>query len=289
VTLADGTQREAKVLSRHEPLGVALLKIDAKGLKYCDTARTAGQPELGTRVGLLGYMGGGLTPYTLNLGIVSSASRDRALRFQTDALLNYGNSGGPVISPQGRLLGIGLAPITPHTIIGRVLDPKGLEEWTTAPNSGVSMICRMDRLLPTLDEMKAAKSTTSIRGAMLGVLIDPVNALSDRVLIGSVLPDSPAFKAGLRRGDQIVKLNGEPLTAWKDLTDGVSQRHPGDKIELEIHRKNIERHLLINGHNVGSEADLRALFERLKPGEEFHGKLVQSDTKVVTVTLGEIR
>ena len=56
---------------------------------------------------------------------------------------------------------------------------------------------------------------------------------------------------------------------------------------MEIYRKNIERHLVIKGQNVDNEADLRALVQKLKPGEEFRGTLVQSDTKVVTVTLGE--
>jgi S1-C subfamily serine protease len=289
VTLPDGSQREAKLLARHEPLGVALLKIDAKGLKFCDLAKQTAQPELGTRVGLLGYMGGKLTRHTLDPGIVSSPSRDRGMRFQIDALLNYGNSGGPVISAQGRLLGIGLAPIVPHTVIGRVFDSKELEEWITAPNSGVSMVCRMDRLLPVVGELKAGKSTTTMRGALLGVMLDPRRALSDQVVIGEVLPGSPADKAGLKAGDRIVKLNHEPLGDWKDLTDHVSQHQPGDKIELEIYRKNIDRHLFIKGQNVANEADLRALVQKLKPGEEFRGTLVQSDTKVVTVTLGEVK
>ena len=256
VTLPDGSQREAKLLARHEPLGVALLKIDAKGLKYCDLEKKVAQPELGTEVGLVGYMGGKLTQYTLDLGIVSSPSRDRAMRFQIDALLNYGNSGGPVISPQGRLLGIGLAPIVPYTIIGRVFDSKELEGWTAAPNSGVSMICRMDRLLPVMGELKAGKSITTLRGALLGVMIDPRRALSDQVVIGRVLPDSPAEKAGLKPGDRIVKLSGEPLASWKDLTDHISQHRSGDKIALEIYRKNIERHVVVNGQRVNNEGDL---------------------------------
>jgi len=288
VTLPDGSRREAKLLARNEPLGVALLKIDAAGLKYCDLAKKVAPPELGTRVGLVGYMGGKLTPFTLNPGIVSSSSRDRAMRFQIDALLNYGNSGGPVISAQGRLLGIGLAPIVPHTIIGRVLDAKELDEWITAPNSGVSIVCRMDRLLPVLGELKAGKSTTTLRGALLGVMIDPRRALSDEVVIGRVLPDSPAQKAGLRAGDRIVKLDGGPLASWKDLTDGISQHRPGDKVALEVYRKNIERHVVINGKRIDNAADLWALVQKLKPDEKFSGTLVQSDAKVVTVTLGEL-
>jgi S1-C subfamily serine protease len=186
------------------------------------------------------------------------------------------------------LLGIGLAPIVPHTIIGRVFDSKELEEWTAAPNSGVSMICRMDRLLPVLEELKAGKSITTLRGALLGVMVDPRRALSDNVVIGRVLPNSPAQKAGLKPGDRILKLNGAPLTSWKELTDHISQHQRGDKIALEICRKNIERHVVVNGQNVNNEADLWALVQKLKPGDKFGGTLVESDTKVVTVTLEEL-
>ena len=187
------------------------MKIDAQGLKYCDLEKAAAEPELGRRAGLVGYMGGKLTRHTLDLGIVSSTSRDRGTRFQIDALLNYGNSGGPVITSQGRLLGIGLAPISPQTILGRLLDRKELSQWTMAPNSGVSMVCRMDRLLPALRELKAGKSTATRSGAFLGVSIDPKHALSDEVVIGAVLPDSAANKAGLKAGDRILKIDGQSI------------------------------------------------------------------------------
>jgi S1-C subfamily serine protease len=56
---------------------------------------------------------------------------------------------------------------------------------------------------------------------------------------------------------------------------------------LEVRRKDIVRHLLINGQKVENEADLQTLIQKLKPGEKFEGVLVQSDTKVVSVVLGE--
>ncbi len=92
---------------------------------------------------------------------------------------------------------------------------------------------------------------------MLGVMLDPRRALSDQVVIGEVLPDSPAQKAGLKAGDRIVTLDGAPLGDWKDLTDRVGQHQPGDKIKLEVYRKDIQRYLVIKGQNVESEADLR--------------------------------
>ena len=69
---------------------------------------------------------------------------------------------------------------------------------------------------------------------MIGVMPDPSHALSDQVVLGEVLPGSPAEKAGLKAGDRIVKLDGEPLGDWKDLTDRVGKHQPGDKVALEI-------------------------------------------------------
>ena len=274
------------MLARHEPAGVALLKIEAKGLKYCDPA-TSAQPELGAQVGLIGYVGGKLVRYTLNTGIVSSTSRSRGMWFQTDALLNYANSGGPVISDQGRLLGIALAPIQPHTVIGRVFTHGELTAWTVAPNSGVSMVCRIDRLLPSLADLKAGKNITRMPGGFLGVALDPREAFSERVVLGGVQPGSAAEAAGLKTGDRVSKVDGLPVASWKEFSEQISRRQPGTKVQLVVHRKNIVRHLVIAGRKVENEAELKALMEKLKPGEKFEGVLVQSNVRTVTVTLGE--
>ena len=147
----------------------------------------------------------------------------------------------------------------PYTIIGRVLGAKELEDWSAAPNSGVSMICRIDRLLPAMAELKAGKSTATLRGAMLGIMPDPSQALSDRVVIGEVLRHSPAEKAGLKAGDHIVTLDGEPLDDWKGL------RCP-------------HRPAPTGRHDQGGNRPQRR-----------RGRRVTSDTKVVTVTLGEMQ
>ena len=289
VTLPDGTQHVAKLLAHHEPLGVALLKIDAKDLKYCNLEKATGAPELGTPLGLVGFVGGALTRYTLNTGIVSAAERAQGMRFQTDALLNYGNSGGPVISARGQLLGIALAPIKPQTVLGRVFSHADLTKWATAPNSGVSMICRADQLLPALADLKAGKSLTSLPGQHLGIAFDPRQALGEQLIIARVMPDSPAQKAGVKAGDHIAKVDGKPLTSWKEFTERVKNVAPGGKVELELHRKDIVNHLMINGQKVENEADLHALLQKLKPGEKFEGSAFRADIKTVTLTVGEVK
>ena len=105
------------------------------------------------------------------------------------------------------------------------------------------------------------------------------------MIVGAILPGTPAEKAGLRPGDCVLAVDDRPLDSWKQLSDLVAQHQPGDKITLKVQRKNIERHLVIKGQKVENLADLQKLFDGLKADEKFEGTMVQSDTKAVEVIL----
>lgn len=282
--LPDGSRHEAKLLARHQPLGVAVLKIEAKTPKFLDPQKKV-EPRLGMRAGVLGFMGGATPSYTFNPGIVSAADRNRGAQLQIDAAVNYGNSGGPVISESGQWLGIAGAPIVPRTVMGRLVSATELQTWQAAPNSGLALAGRADKLAAALDGLKSGKSVQRLSGALLGAAVDPRHALDDAVVIGAILPGSPAEKVGLRAGDRILAINNHSIDSWKQLSDLVAQRQPGDKIELKVHRKNIVRHLMIKGQKVENLADLQKLLDGLKPDEKFEGAMVQSDTKMVEVIL----
>jgi S1-C subfamily serine protease len=282
--LPDGSRHEAKLLAKHQPLGVALLKIDAKTPKFLDPQKWT-EPRLGMRVGVLGYMGGATPAYTFNPGIVSATERNHGTRLQIDAAVNYGNSGGPVISASGQWLGIACAPISPRTVMGRLLTAAELHTWLAAPNSGLAMAGRGDKFAAALEGLKSGKGVQRLPGALLGAMVDPRRVLGEEVFIGGVVPGSPAEKVGLRPGDQILAVDDRPLDSWKQLSDLVAHRQPGDKIALKVHRKNIVRHLVIKGQNVENMADLEKLFDGLKPDEKFEGAMIQSDTKTVEVIL----
>jgi S1-C subfamily serine protease len=287
VMLPDGSQHEAKVLARHLPMGVALLKIEKANLPFLDIAKQGSPPQLGIPVGLMGSVPGGHTQYTLNSGIVSAAVRNRGFQFQTDALLNYGNSGGPVIDETGRFIGLATSPIEPRTALGRVFNAQELNFFSIAPNSGVSMVARADRLVDALEKLKRGESTLVIPGPYLGVGPDPNRVLGKDVLIGSIAPGAPAAQAGLQVGDQLLTLNGEELATWKDLIEHLQNFQPGEKVTLKVRRAGITRRLMINGKPVSNESELQELMKSLKPSEKFEGTMVAEDTKEVTVTLGE--
>ena len=287
VVLADGSRREAKVHARHEPLGVALLKIDAGSLPWFDLAAAATSPQLGDRVAVVGLVAGGTAAGTFNPGIVSAASRNRGYRFQTDALLNYGNSGGPVVDAAGSLLGIATAPIEPDTVMGRIFPLQQLMRWNRAPNSGVGFVARADRIRAVLDDLKAGKSFERFPGPFLGVQADESKALGDDVVIGFVAEGSPAARAGLRKGDVIIAYDGVELAAWRELTERIAAGKPGDSVVLTIRRRQKGPRLVIAGRDVETAEDLAALKKSLAPGETFEGRLVTDDIRDLTVVLGE--
>jgi S1-C subfamily serine protease len=287
VVLPDGSRREAKVHARHEPLGIALLKIEASGLPWFDLAAAATSPQLGDHVAAIGLVAAAAGDVTLNPGIVSAASRNRGYRFQTDALLNYGNSGGPVVDSAGSLLGIATAPIEPDTVMGRIFTLSQLMRWSRAPNSGVGFVARADRIRAVLEELKAGRTFERFPGPFLGVQADESRALGDDVVIGFVAEGSPAGKAGLKKGDVIVAYDGIELGAWRELTERIAAGKPGDSVVLTIRRKQKGPRLVIAGRDVETLEDLERLKKTLTPGETFEGRLVADDVREVKVVLGE--
>jgi S1-C subfamily serine protease len=287
VVLPSGERHEAKIVAKHEPLGVALLKIDATDLPAFDVMSGGSSPMLGDAVAVVGRAPGGSQDVTFNDGIVSAPSRNRGYQFQTDALLNYGNSGGPVVDAAGNFLGIATAPIEPDTILGRLVPPQQLMRWTRAPNSGVGMIARADRIKAVLDVMKGGKSFDRIPGPFLGVVADTERAFGEDVIIGGVAPGSPAEKAGLKKGDRILEFDGVDLKTWRDLTDRIAASSAGDTVTLLVQRPIRGARLVVAGRDIETLDDLQRLKKSLRPGDTFEGVLTTDDTREVEVVLEE--
>ncbi len=242
--LHDGRRLPAKVIAVHVPLQVGLLKIEAEGLDHLDLPQRTAAPRTGRQVGIVGAIAGKL-PFTLNTGIVSAEARQRGAFFQIDALLNYGNSGGPVISREGEFLGIAGAPMRPTPILGRIIpfdkpenDPACpvLQQWIMAPNSGVGIVASGPRLREALPALMAGKSVLKRSGAFLGVAPDAQRAFGKDVLIGHVQEGTPAAEAGLRAGDIITRIDDRPIHAWKQVFAIIDDHDPGDTVTITIRR-----------------------------------------------------
>ncbi len=244
VTLADGTNCDGQVLGSDSITDLALVKVKVKDQVNSIYAPLGDSEEL--EVGDWAIALG--TPYglekTVTLGIVSSLHRDiNALGFsdkrldliQTDAAINPGNSGGPLINSNGQVIGIntlvrsgpgaGLGFAIPINLAKNVSDQLLQNGEVIHPYLGVQLIS----LNP-----KIAKEHNEDPNALV--------QLPERsgALIQSVIPNSPAEKAGLRRGDLVIAAENILIEEPKALLDEVEKAKIGKIFLLNVVRDNKE-------------------------------------------------
>ncbi|OFW98694.1 MAG: hypothetical protein A3E78_12695 [Alphaproteobacteria bacterium RIFCSPHIGHO2_12_FULL_63_12] len=237
VRLSDGSEIPAKLVGTDPLTDLAVLKVDPpKGQAYVQFA-----DDVNLRVGdwviAVGNpfgLGGSVTS-----GIVSAiGGQNREGQFldfvQIDAPINRGNSGGPTFDLKGRVVGVNTAIYSPNggsVGIGFAIPAKVAKE--------------------TVAQLISAGSVT--RG-WLGVSIQPVTtdiaaALGRQgtqgALVSEVLEGTPAFKAGFKSGDLVLKLNGREIASPRDLTRGVSALPPGDRAKVTVLRNGVQKDLVV--------------------------------------------
>ena len=242
VTTADRRRYPATIVGTEPKTDLAVLKIEATDLPYLkladsDTAEP-GQWVLavGSPLGLVS---------TVTAGIVSAKGRNLSLLrdpdaiesfIQTDAAVNPGNSGGPLVDAEGRLLGINTA------IASR-----------TGRFQGYSFAIPSDLVRRIVDDII---TYGSYRRALLGVEISSLSAddverlgLRDRsegVVVDAIFPGGAADRGGLRVNDVIVVAAGRTIRDLPELTEIIGRARPGDQLELTVVRDNKSRQLTID-------------------------------------------
>jgi serine protease Do len=231
VALTDGREFTAKVVGRDPQTDLAVVKIDAKDLPTVTFADSA-KSEVGDRVLAIGNPFG--IGETVTSGIVSAKGRNIGILaevegyedfIQTDAAINPGNSGGALVDINGRLLGINTA------ILSRSGGFQGV--GLAVPANLVSQVA--DSLV------KTGKVTRGYLGVNIQTitpaLAESFNLKNNKgALVADIVPDSPAAKAGLKEGDVVTAINGQPVTDANSLKNQVSAFTPGTKLNLEILR-----------------------------------------------------
>jgi len=254
VQLADQrTFRNVKLVGRDPTTDVALLKIDAKDLHPVPLG-DSDSTHVGDwvlAIGSPGFAGAGILPTTVTAGIVSAKNRSIGIlgqRFrnrspqagnpaiedfiQTDAVINRGNSGGPLVNVRGEAVGMNTAIMS-----------------ATGYYQGYGFAVPISLVRSVVDDLiKYGK----VRRPVLGVLVQGVTPADAKYYhldhIGGAKvedfsgEDSPARKAGVQPGDIIISVNGEPVQSVQDLQTRLRKYQPGQKVKLEIvHRANHER------------------------------------------------
>ncbi len=235
VTLADGRRFDAVTVGTDPQTEIALIKIDGEDLP---TVKLADSDKLrvGDWVLAIGNPFG--LNHTVTSGIVSARGRgnvnivDYADFIQTDAAINPGNSGGPLLNLNGEVVGMNTA----------ILSPSG-------SNAGIGFAVPANMIRYVVDELREHGTVT--RG-YLGINIQALTPDLARwfgvdenrgVVVADVTPDSPADKAGLKRDDVIVELNGEPVGALGSFRSHIAATAPGSTLTLTVVRdgKRIEK------------------------------------------------
>ena len=226
VVLNDGTRYSALVKGRDPRTDLALLKIEAgKPLPYV-TLGDSDNASVGDWVIAVGNPFG--LDGTVTAGIISARGRDIRSSapgdlLQIDAPINRGNSGGPLFDTQGQVIGINTS----------IYSPMG-------SNVGIGFSIPSNMAKDVIEQLK---TEGHVARGWLGVQIQPVTdevaeslGMKDAqgALVASVAPDSPAERAGIRPGDVIVRMNGEILGDFKDLSKWVAKAKAGSESTFEV-------------------------------------------------------
>lgn len=236
VSLDNGKQYNGKLISAHPDYDLALIKVDARGLKVAKLGNSD-KVKLGETAIAIG------NPlhfsWTVTVGVVSALERDidaggsspiyKGL-IQTDAAINPGNSGGPLINSDGEVIGI-------NTLIF-----SGTES-TVAQGLGFAIPINIARKVAN-ELMQGGKSTSSSGNKpWIGIKLQNVTKqlaqqwgfpTSTGVLIVNVIANSPAQRGGLCPGDIIVDVNGKTVKTYEDLISKLGSLKSGTAVELGV-------------------------------------------------------
>ena len=238
VTLSDGRALEASLVGRDARTDLAVLRISADSLVHAPLGKSAD-----LRVGQLVIAIGNPLGYqaTVTAGIVSALGR--TLRsasghliesvIQTDAPLNPGNSGGPLVDMHGRVIGI-----------------------NTAMAGGAQGICFAIGIDTAIDVVQRLMRDGRVRRSRLGIAAQSIRLdrrrlrMLDRsedqaVMISEVVPDSPAARAAFESGDILVNFDGETLKGIDDLHRLLTAERANRRIAVDVIRRGRLRQLEI--------------------------------------------
>ena len=229
VSTQGGQDYPARVVGSDELTDLALLRIEARAPLPAVPWGTSGAMRVGQWVLAAGNpfgLGG-----TVTTGIVSARGRDINSGpfddfLQTDAPINPGNSGGPLFNLAGEVIGINTA----------IYSPSGA-------SAGIGFAVPSDLARPIIEQLRASGRVD--RG-WLGVSVQDLppeepgrrgGPASRGVLIAGVERGSPAARAGIRQGDQVVAINGERVETSRALVRNIAAVPPGQTVRLSVLRE----------------------------------------------------
>ena len=224
VYLEDKTSFEAKLVGRNASYDLAVLKIDATGLKPVNIGDSSAinvgdlTVAFGSPLGLTGTVTSGIVS-AINRPVTAGGADDQSFisAIQTDAAINPGNSGGPLVNGQGQVIGVNSAIAT-------------LGNGTQSGSIGLGFAIPINQAQRVITEIiETGKSSTPIAGISIDSTYDGVGAK-----IAEVVADGPAASTDLKVGDIVTKINGEVVEDSTELIVAIRRNNPGDTIVLIV-------------------------------------------------------
>ena len=224
VYLEDKTSFVAKLVGRNASYDLAVLKIDATGLKPVNIGDSSAinvgdlTVAFGSPLGLTGTVTSGIVS-AINRPVTAGGADDQSFisAIQTDAAINPGNSGGPLVNGQGQVIGVNSAIAT-------------LGNGTQSGSIGLGFAIPINQAQRVITEIiESGKSTTPIAGISIDSTYDGVGAK-----IAEVVADGPAASTDLKVGDVVTKINGEAVEGSTELIVAIRRNNPGDTIVLTV-------------------------------------------------------
>jgi serine protease Do len=223
VTLPGNRRFAAKLVARDETRKLVLLKIDVPEKLTVPSP----VPESETAVGRWSIaVGRAFDPEKPNVsvGVISAVNRIWGKAFQTDAKISPANYGGPLVDVRGRVYGI-LVPLSPNE--GE--DVSGVEWY----DSGIGFAVSLEHVLRMLPRLQKGED---LKAGVVGVRFQGANVYADAPKVAQVRANSPAYKAGLRKGDLVVEVEGKPVELQVQVMEQLQRRYAGEKIRFRVRR-----------------------------------------------------
>jgi serine protease Do len=221
VKTSDGRTYKATVLGKDKELDIALVKIDGAHLPFAKLGDSDAS-RIGEWVVAIGNPLG--LEHTVTQGIISAKGRklDTGVSsfLQTDAAINRGNSGGPLLNLRGEVIGINAA-----------INPAGQNIGFAVP------ISQVNRILKDLRSGRpVSRGYLGIGPQELDQAYQDALGVKEGVVVSTVDKDQAAAKAGVQRLDVITALDGQPVRSPDELVAAVSSRRAGETIKITVVR-----------------------------------------------------
>ena len=229
----DNQEYEAALVGSDEMSDLAVLKIDARGLQAAEFGDSS-KLRVGDSVVAIGDPLGVQLRGTMTNGIISAINRDLTVGdrtmtlIQTNAALNNGNSGGPLINCYGQVIGINTVKMSSYYT-------------ATASVEGLGFAIPISVAKPIIDELiengyVAGRPAIGISGDSLPSYYRTYYRLPEGVYVTSVNEGSDAKAKGIREGDIVTAINGEKICSIDELNTVKNQYAAGDEVTLTIYR-----------------------------------------------------